>query len=197
MTLHEETINLDEELARLRDEREELLEKTAELHPNDPESPRLQRRGKTLDTHIEAVEWARDRAHTDEALPTRDGEGQALSVWDEPAETLTFGSISGGEFAMIKDRVTTKAASLDLQATTGLSQVHTVAFGTVDAPYHDPDAKRKQQIAAVSKLPRPFLEWAESTLLDLSMVGNGSEQSFAAAVNERRQAKSKDSTTPT
>jgi len=182
---YEETIRFDEEINRLQDRKSDLADRAAGVDEDSDEFKRLSSLGTKLDKRIRAVQWARDEAHTDSALPTRDGEGRPCPVWDDDVDAITFQSIEA-ELALIEDEINSKADALDLRSTTGMARARTIAYGTVDAPYHDPGADIAKQVKAVQKLPPEFKKWAEAAILDMSTLGNGNEKSFAAAVFERR-----------
>lgn len=170
-----ETLTLEEELDALEDERADLLDEVADLDPENPEATRLQNRGERLDSHIAGIQWALS-AHED----------PAVGVWDEPAESITIGGLSGGEYGRVEDAIGSQASERGLQRTTGLARVYMVAFGTVDAPYLNDGADEDEQIAAVSQLPFQFLQFVESRVNELTTVDEGNGQSFAAAVAARR-----------
>jgi len=181
-----ETITLGDELERLRGKRGELKARAADADPDSKLYEQLLQRGGRLDTHITGVEWARDLAHTNRAIPTHAGDGRPCPVWDEDVDELTFRAL-GGEFELIDDEVSTKAQANDLTSADGMARLRTIAYGTEQAPYHDPDATIDQRVSAVEQLPPAFKKWAEWVIVDISTLGNGPEQSFAAAVRSRRE----------
>jgi len=131
MTGYTETIDLAEELARLREERDSLKARAADTDPDTDLYSTLLQRGGRLDTHITGVEWALELAHTDHALPTRAGDGRPCPVWDDDVDTLTFRAL-GGEFERIEDEVSTKATANDLATVDGMSRLRTVAYVNSD-----------------------------------------------------------------
>ena len=191
-----ETVDLTEELERLREQKRELADKAAECDPESDMSARLYEQGTLVDKRIRGVKWARDHAHTDSALPTRDGTGRPCPVWDEDVDELVFQSVQA-ELPLIEDEVGSKAHALDLKSTAGMSRLRTIAYGTARAPYHDPDVDVDARVAAISELPSEFRRWAESVIVGISTLGNGNETSFAAAVHERRTEAQQDEETDT
>lgn len=161
MTLREETVNLDDEVERLKDATREKAEQVADLDEDVPEEivAELRRQGDELDAQLAGVRWARDRAHESEVVPR----------WDEPVDELTFAGLSAGEVGRIEDDVEDGGA--------GMVRVMWVAHGTVDAPYVDPDMTVEERIGAVAQLPIGFVKWAEARVDDLSTVeGNGGKR---------------------
>lgn len=177
MPLRTDTFDLDEEVERLREERDAVAEELAALPEDAPGTGDLGRRGQRLDDMLAGVLWARDEAHADDAV----------AVWDEPAETITLGGLTGGEYGAIEDDVRTSATDQGLSSAEGTARTFMVARGTVDAPYHDPDADEDAQLAAAAQLPYQYLTWAEAHINEMTTVGNGGEKSFGALVRAKRQ----------
>lgn len=179
MPLRTETFDLDDEVERLREERDDLASDLAGLD-EDVDASDLVSRGQRLDDMLAGVTWAREEAHADDAVP----------VWDEKADEITLGGLTGGEYGAVQDDVQTAATEKGHARADGTSRTFMVARGTVDAPYHDADADDQMQLAAAAQLPYQYLKWAESHVNRLTTVGNGGGKSFSALVAEKRQAPS-------
>ncbi|MDQ2053233.1 hypothetical protein [Halobellus sp. H-GB7] len=183
MPLGTNTLNFDDEVQRLREKREELLDRVAALDPDNPEAARLEQRGQNIDDYLAGLRWARDEAYED----------PDVSVWDADADAVTLCGLTGGEYAGVEDDVRSAALEREQASASGTSRVYMVAHGTVDAPYHDEDYSDAELLAATQQLPYQFLKWAEMHINRMTTVG-GQEgnQSFSAAVAERRREMSTD-----
>lgn len=171
MPLETETIDLADEVERLRDERDELADQVATLDPENPAYERLAADGQEHDNCIAGLEWALEEwGAAEEAADESDG-----------GVAVTLAGLTGGEYGRVQDRV---------DSGTGAARVHLVASGTETAPYYDPDADYETNLAAAAQLPFQYLKWAESRINELTTVGGNGETSFGSLVAERRQAQS-------
>jgi hypothetical protein len=175
MPLDERVVDLREELARLKDEREEIAEQVAEIDPENPAYDSLVSEGQTLDTQIRGLRWAVDE-------------------WD--ADTITLSGLTGGEFGRIEDELADAAASRERRGgQPGARRIYLVAYGTQHAPYLPDDPTDDERIAAASALPVAFLKWAEAEINDLSTVGNETgSKSFSQLLAEKRTDQTQNST---
>lgn len=181
MPLRTKTVDLKEEADRLQAELETLREKAAEM---DEVPEVLIHAGERLQTQLRGVEWAQ-AAHEDDDV----------DVWDADVETVTLGGLTGGEFAALEDTIAADVAARGHDGpTNGANRVHLVAAGTVDAPYHDPEAPLTERVATASKLPLAYQKWVEATVNDLTSVGNGDGRSFRSSVAAKRAEQTSDGT---
>ena len=170
MTRNETTIMFDDRIDELLDEKEELAQTVAGMDTDNPAYPRERQRGTEIEEALQALRWARDEAADDTDTPS----------WDEDVDRITLAGLDGVEWAVTDDKRREDGAS----GRVGL--LYDVVAGTVEAPYHDPDAAEEQQFGAVGELPPVFLRWAARKIDGLSTVGNGDEKSFADLVAEKR-----------
>lgn len=170
MPLRESTLSFSDEIKRLEAERDELADAVAGLDADHPERDQKVERGSNIDGHLDGLEWAQT-AHEDDAVP----------AWDESVDAVTLGGLTGGEYGRLEQELTDAAQQSD-QGIQGAQRVYQVRAGTVDAPYLDPAADDLSQLTAVASLPVGFLQWAQDRIDDLSSVGNGDRDSFAALV---------------
>jgi len=158
MPLRTKTYTFDDEEQRLQDEIDEIetaINEAGDGASNEAAQTILERL-QTLQTQLEGVRWARDEAHDVDYAPT----------WDEQADAVTLGGLTGGEFGKMQD---------DLDgAGTGAARVYQVEMGTEQAPYLDDDMGKDERISTVSNLPVHYLMWAESRIDELTgLAGNG------------------------
>lgn len=158
MPLNEERINFDEEIERLEQEREAIAEQAASLDEGNPKRSELVQDGIDIDTYLQGLRWARDE-------------------WD--VDTITLSGLTGGEFGRVEDAVVSAAAEQGDQPGSGVTRVHLVASGTVDAPYIEDDMSERERLASVSQLPIMFLKWAEHRVDELMTVGGNGSESFS------------------
>lgn len=167
MPLDEREVDLQEELERLKEERQEIAEQVADLDPENPAYNSLATDGQSLDTHIRGVRWALDEWETD---------------------TVTLSGLTGGEFGKIEDELADAAASRERRGgQPGARRVYMVAYGTKRAPFLPDNPSDDERIAAASDLPMSFLKWVEAKVNDLSTVGNGADsKSFSQLLAEKQ-----------
>ena len=145
MPLHTQTVDLGAALEEKRAEKDDVAEQAAELDPDNPAFERLARRGNTLDTHIDALEWA-------------------CREWD--VDQITLAGMTGGEVAKMENELAEDGSG------PGDARIATVVHGTEAAPYlHDDDAAT---YAAVGQLPYAVQAWVEDEVNALTEPsGNG------------------------
>jgi len=176
MPLRERTVVFADAVDRLEAERDEVAAQLADLDPENPAATRLQRRGQRLDERLAGARWAYDEAYADSDVP----------VWDEDADAITLGGLTGAEYGAVEDELQT-ADSGDRPAAGGAARVYLVAHGTVEAPYHDPEHTDAERLAAAGQLPYQFLKFAEHHVNDLTAVGGAEgNRSFSALVAAKR-----------
>lgn len=175
MPLRTETVELEAEIERLEQEREELLDAVAEMEAGTDAYAQKVERGQEIDTFLDGLDWA-VRAHEDEHVP----------AWGEDVDTVTFGGLTGGEYGKMEADL----VEIDNHDTLSAAQAQRpvqVRAGTVQAPYLDEEADDTQQLAAVASLPVSFLKYANSRIDDLSAVGNAERKSFSESLAARSE----------
>ena len=184
MPLKEDYIKFDEEIERLKAEREELVESVASLGNDHPQAGEFTERGKNIDGYLQGVRWARDDAADDENVP----------AWSEDVDGVTLAGLAGGEFGQVEDAVVSDTlARGEDRVGKGSLRVYNVAKGTVDAPYLTDDMDFDTRIAAASSLPITFLKWANNRIDSMTTVGNAGETSFAALLAEKQASQTETS----
>jgi hypothetical protein len=168
MPLDRREIVLSEEIKRIDDKMDELLEQVADLHPDNPAVDDLQSKGRQLDTHLSGLEWAQEE-------------------WGADA-TIILEGLTGGEFAKVEDELSDVAVGRQRRGgQPGARRVFLVAFGVDDAPYLDDGADDDARIAAAGALPLAFQKWAEAQINELSSVGGNERPSWSQLLKEKRR----------
>ncbi|REA00180.1 hypothetical protein DEQ92_20210 [Haloferax sp. Atlit-6N] len=153
--LTDEIERIDDELADLKATRQDLID--ADEDKRDAIG-QVNQRITTLEAEQRGARWARDEAHLS---PSEGG----VEVWDHSVDTLEFAALSAGEIAEIFSEITNR--------TQRVVNIHMVAQGTVDAPYHDSDASYDERVETVGGgLPAAFVKFAYNRINSLSTVGN-------------------------
>jgi hypothetical protein len=163
MPLNTQQFDLDAEVERLTEQREELAQKLAEIDEDNPVYEQTAQEGQEVDARLRGVLWARDEAH--------DADG--VAEWDEPADTITLAGLTGGEYGQLEDRIRSASAGGDVAPGTGAARVYLVAEGTVDAPYLSDELSSEERVEITGRLPMPYLKWAEAQINDLMTLGGG------------------------
>jgi len=186
------TIDIDEEINRIERERRELAADAAAIEEdlaeasdgdkdvqpgNHPEYVQSVQRGRTLDTHLSALYWARDGRGD----PTHDG-------WGEDA-TVTLGAMNTGEHAEIRDRLSAarnERVGLGDSDDEGMSEIFRVAGSLVDAPFLDGSEDFEATVAMVRELPPQFSTYLKTKANEISSLGLDEGNSFSALVEEKK-----------
>ena len=164
MPLQTDTIDLAEELDRLKQRRGEIADKVAEYDPSDA-PPSLVDEGKDIDQFVSGIGMFRAEYETDQ---------------------ITLAALTNGERHLVADVASETGA-------TGADQNAFVAVGTRDAPYlhHDPDSLSpstvKETAVAVGDLPPGFVDWVQSQIANLGSMDGDTGKSFGELVREKRK----------
>lgn len=164
MPLETETYDLEAEIERMEQEREETAERLANIDDGSPATGELVEKGQQLDRYLSGLAWLRQ---------------------EFDADTVTLGALTNGERNRIREVV--REASVE-----GVQQNAYVAQGTHDGPYleHDPEATTRGQfedtVAAVSNLHPAYVDWAESEITDLGRMDGEMGNSFRDLVQAKR-----------
>jgi len=174
MPLREETLNFEDEIKRIEQQREELAAEVAQMEKGNPAYAQKVERGRDLSAYLDGLEWARDHAHEDNDVP----------AWDADVDTVTLGGLNSGEYGALEQNLADAEASGD-QGAAGAQRVFQVRAGTVAAPYLDAEMGESEELAAVASLPVGFVKWACDRIDDFSTVGNGDRASFDDLVKQK------------
>lgn len=174
MTFRETTIVFDEEIDRLKQEREELAAEVVELPDGSAAQQRKASRGQQIDAHLDGLEWARDAAADDEDVP----------AWDEDVDQITLSGLTGGAYGELKGNISEDSG--DHAPAQQVELVAKVRIATVAAPYADDGATKTETTRAVASLPASILRWAAWKVEDLSTVGNSDRRSFSDLLAEKQ-----------
>lgn len=164
MPLDTQTYDLDAEIDRMEQEREETAERLADIDGDSPATQDLAEQGQDLTRHLSGLQWL--RAEFD-------------------ADSITLGAITNGERNRIREVVSSASGA-------GVQQNAYVAQGTLEAPYlqHDPEETTigafEDTVAAVADLHPAFVDWAESEITDLGRMDGEMGNSFRDLVAEKR-----------
>ncbi|WP_137288830.1 hypothetical protein [Natronorubrum halophilum] len=174
MPLQTETFTLEEVTADLEDEREELADEIAQIHPDERTEEnndylQLAERSSDIERTLGGLEWVREEFGTDaefelSGLNTQETLEIADRVDDLRAETIT-----------------------PTKSTNNMATIFWAAKGTKSAPFIDDDASFEERCATVRALPRQVSDFLESRISDLSTVGNRNATSFEALVAEKTE----------
>lgn len=173
MSLRETTIDLEEELQRLKDEREELAAAVAGMDSGTARQAKAQE-GVQMDSYIDGVAWAAHNAADDDDV----------EAWDEDVSTITLSGLTGGEFSAVEGEL---AEYSNGRNPAKVQRVFQVRAGTVDAPYVGDDMTEDEEIYATASLPPGFLLWAEWKIDELSQVSDELGNDFGDLVAEKRE----------
>lgn len=174
MPLRETTIVFEEGIDAVEQEREELLDEAADLQEGTHEYTQKVQRGKTLDSHLDGLEWAQT-AHEDDDVP----------AWDEDVDAITLSGLATGDVASVKADMKEAGQNSDRDPAAA-SQVYQIRAGTVDAPYVGGEMDTVDEVAAIASLPASFARFAEDKIQELSSVGNSERPSFEASLAARQ-----------
>lgn len=164
MPFRTETYDVNEELARLRDRREEVAAAAVEAAPNSDERARRVDEGATLDAQINGLQWVRAEYGGDTAIEV--------------------GGLNKGEQARVYDRADADAETVvgaGETGTQGAKSVYRCAAGLVDAPFLPAEATDFEARVQVVRedLPVELCAWLERRVTDLTTVGEGNSETFA------------------
>lgn len=169
MTRNTTEFVFDEEIERLEQEREDLVEDMADMEQDNPAFAQLATRQETINKHLNGLYWARDEALTDDSV----------TAWDTDADSVVLGGLNSAEWGVLR-----KQLQQDGDETP--DNVYDVVAGTEGAPYWDDEASEAEQFAAVGSLPPAFTQWASAKISDLTEVGEGNETHWSELLAERR-----------
>lgn len=149
--MNTETIAVDDAIADLEAEREELAERATDVAAGSDQREYWTQLGRRTERMLDGLRWLRRDHDTDE---------------------ITLTGLNAGEAARLEDAVDGDE--------TGKKRILTVCLGTETAPWavDDVDALADDQRRAVADLPRGLVEWLESRISTLSDPGEGNGQSF-------------------
>lgn len=174
MVLQTETYELDDEAQRLQENLDELKEMRQDMAGDHPAQGELASLVDSLNTQLHGVEWARDKAHEFDAVPS----------WEEPVDAITLAGLDSGGVARVEDNLPEGAGG-------GAVRNESVAAGSLHpgdkevedcdyievpepAPYVGAEQSDEDRLAVVAGLPDPFVRWAEQRIDDLTTLsGNG------------------------
>ena len=173
MPLKTETLGLEEAVADLEDEQEELADEIAQIPPGERtetnnEYVKLAQRAGEIQRYLGGLEWVREEHGADVEF--------SLSGLDTQ-ETLE-----------INDRIDDLSSETvtPTQSTDNMATIFWVAKGIDSAPFIDSD-DYGDKCATVRGLPRQVTDWLESRINDLSTVGEREGNSFEQLVAERTE----------
>lgn len=171
MPLRTEYINFNDEIQSLKDEREDIADRVAQMDDDTPSrlAQRAISNGNDLHNQINILEALRDG-----------------DVDDLPAvEGVELAGLTDGEIALVEDVVDKHS---------NVKHRHPwVAIGTREGPYleHDPEEALsvdavEETVVRVGDLPRPYVEWAEEKISQLSHLSEEQGNGFLRLVSEKQ-----------
>jgi len=176
MPLQTETFTLEEAVADLEDEREDLADAIAQIPPEDrteenADYVELAQRAGDVEQYLGGLEWIREE-YADQGTLEFTLSGLAT------AETLEIGDRVND----LRSETVTPTSSTDNMAT-----IFWVAKGVDSAPFVDGDVDFEDKCAAVRGLPRQVADWLEERVSELSTVGEREGNSFGQLVAEKTE----------
>jgi len=190
MSLQRETISLEEAVADLEDEKEELADKVAQIPPDDRTAEnqdylQYSRQAGEIERYLGGLDWVRNGPENPDAwngtpIPD-DGFGNDVE--------FTLSGLSTAETLEVSDRSADlrSEAITPTKSTNNIETVFWVAKGLEDAPFIDAGADYDATCRAVRGLPRQLTDWIESRINDLSTVGNRNGSNFEQLVEEKTE----------
>lgn len=172
MPLRTEYIDFENEIESLKEERDDVVERVAQMDDETPSqlAQRAVSEGNDLHSQINILQDLQNGRV--EGLPEMEG--------------VELGGLTDGEIALVEDIV---------EKYDGVRSRHPwVAIGTRSAPYleHDPDAgdltraDYEETTHRVSDLPSPYVDWAEEKISVLSHLSEEQGNGFLRLVQEKQ-----------
>jgi len=174
MPLQSETLTLEEAVADLENEKEELADEMAQIHPDErtdenAEYLKLGQQVGEIERYLGGLDWVREEFGDDVEFSL-----SGLTT----AETLEVNDRG----ADLRSETITPTKS-----TNNIETIFWVAKGVDDAPFVDDGADYDAKCAAVRNLPRQVTDWLESRINDLSTVGNRDGGNFDELLQEKTE----------
>lgn len=175
MPLRTEYIDFETELESLREDMDAAADRLAQMSDDTPDElmGRVLQEGRQCETYINFLEELTDGSVP--GMPEMEG--------------VELAGLTSGELDLVDDIV---------EKHSNMRRRHAwVAVATHgDAPYlaHDPDESLtvggcEETALQVADLPRPYVEWAESKIGDLSYLSDELGNGFLALASEKKQAR--------
>lgn len=181
MPLRTDTIELDAELDRLREEKDAKAAEQIDFPAGSDGAQQAAQEGQQADRFLSGVAWAM-QAHDDDSAP----------FWTDEADAITFGALTNGERHLVSILVDGSKDTAD-----AMRQNVYVAIGTRDAPFveHDPAALTdpeeraaiKETAGHIANVHPAFADWAEQQIAELDRVGADTGKSYRELVQEKRR----------
>lgn len=180
MPLDTKTTTIDEAIAELEDDREDLIDEIARIPPDERDADNIEYARKSneaseLERYLGGLEWARDKYGGD-------------------AE-IELGGLTTAERAEVDDRVDDfkQTTITPTESTAAAESIFWVVKGTLAAPFFDaqdlaehddPFDYKNGQIGA---LPSQLTDWLEAEINELSTVGAREGNSFMQQVKAKTE----------
>lgn len=159
-TFNETYFEFDESIDRLDEQIAELRAEIEELADDNPATREKRAQIQRLKKQRKGAKWALNEAYESEDFP----------AWDEDVDGVTLAALRAGSYGGLINDV-----ERDPDAGGGTSTNLIVAEATVEAPYIDDGMSERKRTAAVASLHPFYVDWADARIGELldPEAGNG------------------------